>query len=195
MTLATKITLSRLLMAPLFVALALSYSNGLRNGIPNELYRWAAICVFTLAAASDAVDGYIARHCNQSSRLGIFLDPIADKTLMLSAILTLSFTSWGQNLPLWYAALIIARDLIEISGAIVIGYIAGDIKVIPHWTGKLAMFLQITVISWVFFSIRIPPLELIAIISAILTFIATVLYIHAGLSQLPNHKDAGTLRN
>jgi len=117
MTLATKITLLRLLMAPLFVVLALAYGNGLKNGIPNELLRWAAICVFTLAAASDAVDGYIARHCNQSSRLGIFLDPIADKTLMLSAILTLSFTSWGQNLPLWYAALIIARDVIEISGA------------------------------------------------------------------------------
>lgn len=195
MTFATKITMSRILMAPLFVITAICYSHGLSRAAPNELFRWAAIALFTLAALTDALDGLIARHFNQSSRLGTFLDPIADKTLMLSVILTLSFTSWGENLPIWYAALIIARDLIEISGAVVIGYIAKDIKVIPHWTGKLAMFLQITVIAWVFFSISTPPLELVTIISAFLTFIATVLYIRAGLSQLPDHEDAGTLRN
>ncbi len=195
MTFATKITLSRALMAPLFVVTASYYSHGLNLDAPNELLRWTAISLFTLAALTDALDGFIARRFNQSSRLGTFLDPVADKILMLSAILTLSFTSWGANLPIWYAALIIARDLIEISGALVIGYIAKDIKVIHHWTGKLAMFLQISVIAWVFFSFHAPPLGFVVIVSAFITFIATVLYIRAGLSQLPHHEDAGTLRN
>lgn len=195
MTFATKITMSRILLAPLFVITAIYYSHGLSRADPSELLRWTAILLFTIAALTDALDGFIARHFNQSSRLGTFLDPVADKILMLSVILTLSFTSWGKDLPIWYAALIIARDLIEISGALVIGYIAKDIKVIPHWSGKLAMFLQITVIAWVFFSIRTPPLAFVATVSASITFIATVLYIRAGLSQLPDHEDAGTLLN
>ncbi len=195
MTFATKITLSRVIISPIFVITAAYYAYGLSNGVPNEALRWTAISLFTLAALTDALDGFVARRFNQSSRLGTYLDPVADKILMLSAILTLSFTSWGKELPIWYAALIIARDLIEISGAFVIGYIARDIKVIPHWTGKFAMFLQISVIAWVFFSIETPPLSLVVAVSACLTFIATVLYIRAGLSQLPDHQDAGTLRN
>jgi CDP-diacylglycerol--glycerol-3-phosphate 3-phosphatidyltransferase/cardiolipin synthase len=195
MTFATKITMSRILMTPLFVIMAICYSHGLSRLAPNELFRWLAIFLFTLAALTDALDGFVARHFNQCSRLGTFLDPVADKTLMLSVILTLSFTSWGQHLPIWYAALIISRDLIEISGAIVIGYIAKDIRVIHHWTGKIAMFLQIAVIGWVFLFIHTPLPIFLVILSAFLTFIATVLYIRAGLSQLPIHEDAGTLRN
>ena len=94
-----------------------------------------------MAALTDVLDGYIARRFNQCSRLGTFLDPLADKALMLSAIITLSFTELGKALPIWYAALIISRDLIEISGAIAIGFIAKDIRVIHHWTGKASTAL------------------------------------------------------
>jgi len=187
MTIATKITLSRIMMTPLFVITTIIYSHGLSLSEPKECIRWAAIGIFALASLTDVLDGYIARRLNQCSRLGTFLDPLADKGLMLSAIITLSFTELGKELPIWYAALIISRDLIEISGAITIGFIAKDIRVIHHWTGKVATALQIAVIAWVFFSFSAPPLHFVVIISASLTFIATVLYIRAGLSQLPEH--------
>ena len=188
-TLATKITLFRIFMVPVFIALALYYGESVKKGQPEELFRWAAIIVFVLAAASDALDGYIARRFNQRSRLGSFLDPIADKALMLAAILTLSFTNWGQYLPLWYAALVVGRDIVQVAGAALIGHIAGDIEVIPHWTGKFATFLQILVIGWVFFNLTKPPVQAVAAVAAIFTIYSAALYIRDGLRQLPDHHD------
>ncbi len=188
MTLATKTTLFRIAMTPLFVVLAVRYGDSVDAGTPDALARWAAVIVFALAAASDALDGYIARHFDQASRLGTYLDPIADKLLMWSALLTLTFANWGQTLPIWYAALILARDVIQLSGAIVIGFMAGDIKVVPHWSGKLATGLQIAAIGWVLLGILAPPVAAIAAIALFFTFISTVLYIRAGLCQLPDHQ-------
>jgi cardiolipin synthase len=187
MNLATKTTLFRLIMAPVFVVLAVRYGASVDAGSPDGLARWAAVIVFTLAAVSDALDGYIARHFDQESRLGGYLDPIADKALMWSALITLTFSNWGQTLPLWYAAFILARDVIQLSGALVIGFIAGDIKVVPHWSGKLATALQIAAIGWVLLGVFTPPVAAIAGAAAFFTFISTVLYIHSGLCQLPDH--------
>lgn len=187
MNLATKTTLFRLLMTPVFVVLALRYGTSVDAGAPDSFARWAAVVVFALAAISDALDGYIARHFDQESRLGTYLDPIADKALMWSALITLTFSNWGQTLPLWYAAFILARDVIQISGALIIGFIAGDIKVLPHWSGKLATALQIAAIGWVLLGISTPPVAAITAATAFFTFISTVLYIHSGLCQLPDH--------
>ena len=186
MTLATKITIFRLVMIPVFVGFGVEYGKTVNAGRPEEIWRWLAVACFTLAALSDALDGYIARRFNQRSRLGTFLDPIADKALMLAALLTLSFANWGQYLPLWYAALVISRDLIQVSGAIAIGHIAGDIKVVPHWTGKLATVLQVVTIGWVFLAIKAPPVWVVASLAAIFTVWSAALYIGAGLSQLPD---------
>jgi phosphatidylglycerophosphate synthase len=68
---------------------------------------------FLLAAASDGLDGYVARHYNQRSQLGVILDPIADKGLLLSGIITLSITNWSQSdpdygkFPVWFPVLVI----------------------------------------------------------------------------------------
>ena len=110
---------------------------------------------------------------------------------MLAAILTFGLTNWGQNLPVWYAALVIARDLILVSGAIAIGKIAGDIRVIPHWTGKLATALQIALIGVVFF--RLPDAVVVAgsALTAVFTIWSAALYIAAGLGQLPDTPHGG----
>lgn len=79
MTVASKISLGRLLMVPVFAVLAIYYANSIREGMPSELLRYSALVVFVLAAASDAVDGFIAKHFNQCSEFGAFIDPIADK--------------------------------------------------------------------------------------------------------------------
>ena len=92
MTTANKITITRILLSPVFVLLAVYYGESVRNGAPRESLRIAAILVFVAAALSDGIDGFIARRFNQRSRLGEVLDPIADKGLLVTAILTLTFS-------------------------------------------------------------------------------------------------------
>jgi len=92
MTTANKITLIRILMIPAFVLMAIYYGESIKRGQPLEWQRYTAIMIFLVAAASDGLDGYIARRYNQKSALGVILDPIADKGLLLSGIITLSIS-------------------------------------------------------------------------------------------------------
>ena len=77
-------------MIPVFVALAIYYGESVRRGDPQEWQRFAAIIIFLLAAASDGLDGYVARRYNQRSQLGVILDPIADKLLVGAALFMLA---------------------------------------------------------------------------------------------------------
>ena len=76
--------------------------------------RWTAVAIFVIAAASDGIDGYIARHYNQRSKLGLILDPIADKGLLLAGIITLSFSNWAYEFPLWFPVLVVTRDIVAV---------------------------------------------------------------------------------
>jgi cardiolipin synthase (CMP-forming) len=119
MTFATKLTVLRLVLVPVFAFLAISYGLSTAAGTPDETLRWAAFWVFVTAAATDGIDGWIARHFNQKSDLGAFLDPIADKALVLSALLILTFLDWGVegwHIPLWFAALVVLRDSVILAG-------------------------------------------------------------------------------
>src|SRR6478735_7649628 len=118
-------------MIPVFVALAIYYGESVRRGAPLEWQRFAAIIVFLLAAASDGLDGYVARHYNQRSRLGVILDPIADKGLLLAGIITLSLSNWNYEFPLWFPVLVIARDAIVVLGAAVLHLLNGNMQVKP----------------------------------------------------------------
>lgn len=155
MTFATQITVFRILLIPVFVGTAIYYGESVASGSPNESLRWWTIAIFALAALSDAVDGYIARRFNQRSRLGAILDPLADKLLLLSAIITLSFTGWRQHFPLWFPTLVIFRDLASIGGAFLIQHLAGTCHIHPHWTGKVATFAQFTAVLWLMLDIQI----------------------------------------
>lgn len=149
MTTANKITIARILMIPLFVMMAIYYGRSVQLGHPQEWQRFTAIGIFLLAAASDGIDGYIARHFNQRSTLGSILDPIADKGLLLSAIITLSFSNWVYEIPIWFPVLVIARDLVIVIGAVLLHYMLGKSDVRPSWTGKTATALQMIAISCV----------------------------------------------
>ena len=123
MTTANKITIVRILMIPAFVTMAIYYGESVRRGQPLEWQRFTAIIIFILAAVSDGLDGYVARHYNQRSSLGVILDPIADKGLLLSAIITLSISNWSEldpdygSFPTWFPVLVISRDAILFVGA------------------------------------------------------------------------------
>jgi CDP-diacylglycerol--glycerol-3-phosphate 3-phosphatidyltransferase/cardiolipin synthase len=182
MTFATKITIVRILLVPVFVLCVLYYSEGYKDGQPDERWRIAAAIVFAAASVSDWIDGWIARRFNQKSRLGATLDPLADKGLMLSALLTLSFVAWPTRLPLWFPVLIISRDLLSIAGAFLINNQSGKVEIRPHWTGKTATFLQMTTICWVLFTLPHALPWMIA--SAVFTVLSGALYIRDGLGQL-----------
>jgi CDP-diacylglycerol--glycerol-3-phosphate 3-phosphatidyltransferase len=95
-----------------------------------------------LAAASDGVDGYIARRYNQRSRLGVILDPLADKGLLMAGIITLSVSNWEFELPVWFPVLVITRDVIVVAGAVILHLMNGSVRVKPSWAGKCATALQ-----------------------------------------------------
>lgn len=177
-------------MSPVFVVLAIKYSSTITLGKPDVLFLYLAMIVFAMAVISDALDGYLARKLNQSSRIGSFLDPIADKTLLLSATITLTFIDCGKLIPIFYTTLILSRELIQISGAIAIGTILGDIKVNHHWTGKFSTFMQVILIYSAFLVPSESIMLYLSIVGGLFTFISAALYIYAGLSQLPKEAHA-----
>ena len=146
MTTANKVTILRILLIPFFVVEALYYAE-----TGNEAHRIAALLTFVTAAILDAVDGYIARRYNQMSELGVILDPLADKLLLVSAVVVLSFDHkplLGQ-FPLWFGGTIIGRDIVILIGMIVIHTTVGKVTARPHIIGKVATVLQMVSVSWV----------------------------------------------
>src|SRR5688572_7802341 len=93
-TIATQITVVRILLIPVFIGLAIYYARGAAAGLPNEWLRYGAIAAFVVAAVSDAIDGWVARRFRQESNLGRLLDPLADKLLLVAAVLVLALSSW-----------------------------------------------------------------------------------------------------
>lgn len=185
MTFATQITLFRILLIPVFIGLAVYYGESVAGGQANEVLRWWTVATFALAAVSDAVDGYIARHFNQMSRLGAILDPLADKLMLLSAIITLSFTGWRQHFPLWFPTLVIFRDLASIGGAFLIDYLTGKCVIRPHWTGKVATFAQFAAVLWLM--IEIPGLVFATAVAGAFTAVSGFINLAEGVRQVQRH--------
>src|SRR5512134_6493 len=98
MTTANKVTIMRILLIPFFVVEVIYY---MKTG--NEVHRLVSVLAFAVAAICDGVDGYIARRFNQRSELGAMLDPLADKLLLVSGIVLLSFDHlpYLATIPLW----------------------------------------------------------------------------------------------
>lgn len=187
MTLASKITLTRLLLVPVFAILAIYYGISVEDGSPQEWLRWAALSVFIIASASDGIDGWIARNFNQQSRFGATLDPIADKSLLLTAIITLSLVDWGPDgwrIPLWFSALVIVRDCIILGGVAVLHFMHHHVHIKPHWTGKVCTFTQMFALGWVM--LRVVPFSPLypSIVAAVFTLWSGYAYIREGMHQL-----------
>ena len=190
MTTANKITVVRILMIPAFVTMAIYYGESIKQGQPLEWQRVAAIAIFILAAVSDGLDGYVARRYNQRSTLGIILDPIADKGLLLSGIITLSLTNWSAvesdsgKFPVWFSVLVISRDAILLVGTLVLYLLNGKVHVKPHWTGKVATVLQMVAIGWVMLQLRVIPLLYVVLAAGAFTLISGIVYVADGVRQL-----------
>lgn len=184
MTFATKLTVLRLVLVPVFAFLAISYGLSTASGAPNETLRWAAFYVFVTAAATDGIDGWIARHYNQQSDLGAFLDPIADKALVMSAVLILAFFDWGPDgwgIPLWFAGIVVLRDCVILIGIRVMWSARKKVAIRPHWTGKVCTFGLFLVLGWVMLRIAELPPAYPCAFAGIFILLSMVQYIRQGI--------------
>lgn len=98
--------------------------------------KWALIC-FVVAMSSDALDGFLARVLNQRSRLGGILDPVADKLLVATALVTLMV---DRRIPWWLLAPILVRDGLMLAGAVVVKHKHLELPIAPSRIGKYATF-------------------------------------------------------
>ena len=186
MTFATQITLFRLLLVPVYCVLAIEYGESIKHGSPHELLRWLAVGIFILAAALDGLDGWIARKCNQQSLLGSILDPLTDKALLLTGLITMTFVDWGQDwhLPTWFIALVIVRDIEIIVGIWILYFLNRRVPINPHWTGKVCTVTQMIALGWVMLKLfNISPVYP-TILAAVFTVLSGIAYFQEGLRQL-----------
>ena len=126
MTTATKITMVRVFLLPVFMVLM--YLSGGEAG----LWMWLSLAVFIIASLTDFVDGYIARHYNQTTDLGKFLDPLADKLLTIAAMVM--FCEWGV-FPAWALMLVLTREF-AVTGLRLIAVQKGTV-IAAGWSGKV----------------------------------------------------------
>ena len=126
MTTASKITLIRVAFIPIYMVLM--YLSG---GCPNA-WLWSAMAVFILASLTDYVDGYIARKYQQVSDFGKFLDPLADKLLVIAAMMM--FCQWGQ-MPAWALMIVLTREF-AVTGLRLVAVGNGTV-IAAGWSGKV----------------------------------------------------------
>ena len=126
MTTASKITLIRVAFIPVFMVLM--YLSGGQPG----LYMWLSLALFVVASLTDWVDGYIARKYNQVSDFGKFLDPLADKLLVISCMCMLC--QWGR-MPAWALMVVLAREF-AVTGLRLVAVGNGTV-IAAGWSGKV----------------------------------------------------------
>lgn len=132
-----------------------------------------ALVLFTIAGLSDAIDGYLARKYNWHSRLGGWLDPLADKAMQISVYLCLA---WLQLIPLWLLAAVIIRDFLIVIGGVYYYYSVEKVNAAPSRISKLNTFMQILLVILLLLHMSIFTFPLIIIDWAIyLVLVTTIL--------------------
>ncbi len=102
-----------------------------------------ALALFVIAGISDGIDGYLAKRNGWTSELGAFLDPLADKTLLISSYLVLG---WVGLLPVWLVAAVIVRDVIIVIGSLSYFVLIGRVDMAPSLISKVNTGAQITLV-------------------------------------------------
>ncbi|MEA3328351.1 MAG: CDP-alcohol phosphatidyltransferase family protein [Candidatus Omnitrophota bacterium] len=167
---ANRVTLVRIFLVPVFVILVAYYRPGL------EILKVAATIVFLTAILTDAIDGYLAKTKEQRTELGTFLDPAADKLLLISAFICLSLNHrFLIKLPLWVSIIVIGRDVVIVMGLAIVYMVTGSIKVEPDLLGKTTTFFQMMTVSAVLLNFNFS--FLIWNITAFLTVASGINYI------------------
>lgn len=140
LTIPNLITLLRFLLVPAIVYAMLEGAMG-----------WA-LAGFLIAGISDGVDGFVARHFDQRSELGTYLDPIADKLLLVSVFVVLGLMS---ELPLWLVIAAVSRDLLIVGGVVLSGLLGHPVEMKPLMVSKANTAVQIILAAAVLFELAL----------------------------------------
>jgi len=159
LTLANHLTILRILMTPAIVILLL------------YKYTAAALILFVAAGVTDGLDGFVARSRSQRTALGMVLDPLADKLLLMSAVVVLTIL---KELPRWFTIIIVSRDLILIGGSIILYMFLGRVSMPPSWLGKTTTGFQIATVLLVMLDNFVPALRSAVMPVALLTTASTI---------------------
>ena len=140
-----RVTITRILLIVPFIVLLL-YHNKLAYV---DLARYLAVSVFVVMALSDALDGFLARRTGQRSRLGYFLDPLADKLLITAACILLSLKTTGIKgaiLPGWVVVIIIGKDVLWFAGVLIIQFVTGRLTIRASRLGRICTVAQLAMV-------------------------------------------------
>ena len=172
------ITLGRILLVP-FVVWAIASGA-----------MWIAFVLFLAAGASDAVDGFLAKRFHMTSELGSYLDPLADKALIVSIYLSLGINGF---IPGWLVILVVSRDILIVGGILLAWLIGSPLKIRPLVVSKLNTVAQIlfacVVLGSLGFAIQVDTLKLVlmGLVAAL-----TLLSVGAYVAEWVRHMNSAT---
>lgn len=177
---ANRLTILRILLIPVF-AISLLYH-----------YDGTALLVFCLAGVSDGLDGFIARTYSQKTKLGTFLDPVADLLLLSTAFIVLAML---DRIPVWLSVIVISRNVIVVMGTAILYIINGYINICITFTGKSTTFFQLVLLLFTlivyYFDSSFPTIfNLLLWITTILTVVSGLQYITIGTRSINGNTTA-----
>jgi len=174
-TLPNVLSLARILLAPVFIWAIIHHRP------------WLAFGVFFAASATDALDGFTARHFRLKTNIGLWLDPAGDKILLTAALVFLSFPHWSEPnaLPLWLPVICIGRDLLIALGTLIYIWIRGMTHFQPSLLGKASTICEVLVLLAVLLfnglDLTAGSLGVLYILTAALVGISGLHYFVAGI--------------
>lgn len=175
MNLPNKLTIFRVILIPVFI---IALMSGI---IPEPVNRYVGVVIFCVASFTDYLDGHIARKYNLVTNFGKFMDPLADKLLVSSALIRMIELGF---LPAWIVIIIISREFI-ITGFRLIAA-EGGLVIAASWWGKIKTVTQMLMIILVLLGVG-------GIIGNILIILATVFTVISGVDYIV--KNIGVLKN
>lgn len=189
---ANAITLVRFLCVPFFIGIMVQHRQATFSGAALSelhLYRWIAIGIFAFAAVSDALDGFVARLFNQRTRLGTILDPLADKLLLVTAVIMMSLLlgDGTRLIPFWFMLLVLSRDFIILIGIVIIFMFRGRVDIEPTRTSKVTTAIQMICVVCALLKMTGIPAAVMYVLFAsasLFTVVSGVQYIGIGLHML-----------
>ena len=174
MNLPNKLTILRVCMIPFFVVFILTDLGG-------EFGKWIALAIFIIASLTDLLDGKIARKYNLVTNFGKFMDPLADKLLVCSALIC--FVELGK-IPAWIVIIIISREFI-ISGFRLVASDNGIVIAASYW-GKFKTTFQMVMIIMLILNF---DNQIYQVCAVVVTYIALILTIISLIDYLMKNKD------
>jgi cardiolipin synthase len=178
------LTLFRILTIPVFLEL-LAYH-----------FFWEALLVFAIGGFTDFLDGFVARRMNQQTAVGAYLDPVADKLLIVTSFIMLG--SMG-GIPVWLAVIVVARDVLILLGyGIIYMLVEERLQVRPSLIGKWSTLLQLLTLAIALFMLHDARLiservlDFFIAATALATIVSGCQYLYRGLVWLQNRASSIT---